>query len=276
MARVATGYSASVPELPDVEGFRRVVADHAANRCVESVEVHADRVVRTPGERPADEMLRGWCFAEPRRHGKWLLIATNTASRDGGPCLLVHFGMTGMLVWCEAGEQEHPHDRAIFHFAAGELRYRDQRKLTGIRITDNLGEAEDMIADLGPDAAEVTRQWLEERLTRRRRKMKQALMDQSVLAGLGNLSVDETLWRAHIAPSWSTTDLDEQAWKTLHRSMRSVLRESSRVGHIPDQPSWLTGHRYQAHPRCPRCSTRLRQDKSSGRTTVWCPNCQGG
>lgn len=93
-------------------------------------------------------------------------------------------------------------------------------------------------------------------------------MDQPRIVGLGNLTVDEFLWRAKLHPQQSTTELDESQWKSLYRAMRFVLRESSGAGLVPDRPSWLTGHRDEADGRCPRSSTTLLHEQVGGRPTV--------
>ena len=260
-----------MPELPDVEGFRRT-AENAAHRTVRSVEVRDPQVVRGAGAQDFGAALRGHRFAEPHRHGKVLQMRTED-SADGMPTLLVHFGMTGELLWCAPGEPAHAHDRVVFGFAEGQqLRYRDVRKLKGLRLARDSAEAAEVLDALGPDAAEVCRDEFAARLTRTRRQIKAALMDQSVIAGLGNLTADEVLWRARIAPHRRTTDLTGGELSVLHRRMGSALREASRAGLVPNRPSWLSGHR--ADQRCPRCSQRLSQRKISGRTTVWCATCQ--
>lgn len=259
-----------MPELPDVEGFRRT-AENAAHRTVRSVDVRDAQVVLGSGAEDFGEALRGHRLAEPHRHGKVLEIRTED-SADGMPSLLVHFGMTGELLWCAPEEPAHAHDRVVFGFAEGELRYRDVRKLKGVRLAREPAEAAEVLDELGPDAAEISRDEFAARLTRTRRQIKAALMDQSAIAGLGNLTADEVLWRARIAPHRQTTELTTDELAVLHRRMRSALREASRVGLIPNRPSWLSGHR--ADQRCPRCSGRLSQRKVSGRTTIWCATCQ--
>lgn len=99
-------------------------------------------------------------------------------------------------------------------------------------------------------------------------------MDQAVVAGLGNLTVDETLWRARIAPNRKASELTDAETARLHRAVASVLGQASKAGHVPDRRSWLTGHRDEDGGRCSRCRTRLRHGRVGGRGTVWCPRCQ--
>ncbi len=269
LRRRRRGYPPSVPELPDVEGFRRVVEDHAAGQRVVAVRVRDNDVLHA-NERSFVRTVRGATVASPSRHGKWLCVPLGSGRF---PQLLVHFGMTGSFVW-NADEADHRHDRIVFELENSSLRYRDMRKLTGIRLATRQSDRDSVLGDLGPDAASVSRDGLRERLTRSRRRVKPALMDQTVLAGLGNLCVDEILWRSRLAPSTATTDLTRAQWTTLHARTGSVLRTSVPAGHVPDRPSWLTGHRDGPDRRCPRCGSGLRHDAVGGRSTVWCPHCQ--
>lgn len=254
-----------MPELPDVEGFRRVLAEHAVGRPVRSVEIADSGVLRDISARRLRDAVSGHRFREPRRHGKWLIVPIS-----GGPVMLVHFGMTGALRWADRDADRGPHDRVVFRFRDGELRYVDQRKLKGIRLVAN----ESALDDLGPDAFDVSKADLGERLGGSSRGIKAALTDQAVVAGLGNLLADEILWRARINPRRACADLDRAELSRLHAWMRTVLRSSAKAGRVPPREAWLTGHRDEPGGQCPRCGTELRHGRVSGRGTVWCPHCQ--
>ncbi|MFI0408617.1 Fpg/Nei family DNA glycosylase [Actinomadura sp. 3N508] len=256
-----------MPELPDVEGFRRVLAEHTGEP-IRSVTVLDAGVLRGVTARRLDAALRGHPFGEPRRHGKWLLAPA------GGPVVLLHFGMTGSLSWHRADEPRHRHDRVVWRFRDGELRYRDMRKLQGVRLAADGEAAEHALDGLGPDASEVSRDGLADLLSGRRGRLKPTLTDQSVLAGLGNLLADEILWRARINPMRTAGDLDGPELTALHRAMRSVLRASIKAGRVPPRRTWLTGARDEPEGVCPRCGTPLSSRRVSGRRTVWCRTCQ--
>jgi formamidopyrimidine-DNA glycosylase len=132
----------------------------------------------------------------------------------------------------------------------------------------------EIVGDQGPDALTVDAQTFADRLSRRRGALKPALMDQAVIAGLGNLLSDEICWQARITPTRRLTDLEPDEVRRLHTTMRRVLRTSVRHERVPGLPRWLTGVRDDPDPHCPRCGTALRRGHSSGRTTLWCPNCQ--
>ncbi|KAB2386102.1 Fpg/Nei family DNA glycosylase [Actinomadura montaniterrae] len=256
-----------MPELPDVEGFRRVLAEHAGDR-IRSVEVRDAGVLRGVGAQRLARALRGHRFEEPRRQGKWLIAPAE------GPVLILHFGMTGSLSWHPAGEPEHRHDRVVWRLDGGELRFRDMRKLQGVRLARDKRDAERRLADLGPDALDLSRDDLAGLLAKRRGRLKSALTDQSVIAGLGNLLADEICWRARIDPLRQARDLDEDGIKALHKAMRDVLRASIEAERVPPRRTWLTGARDDPDGTCPRCGTRLSRRRASGRMTVWCRHCQ--
>lgn len=258
-----------MPELPDVEGFRAVLAEHATGQRIERVDVTDAGVLRGVTATQLDDGLRGHRFERPERHGKWLIAPTD------GPAVLMHFGMTGSLEWLELGAPLDRFDRVIFVTAAGELRYRDMRKLQGITLAHGRGDEDRVLAGLGPDALDVTPRELDRILEHRRGAVKAVLIDQKVIAGLGNLLADEILWRAGIHPRRPARSLSAPERRELHRQMRGVLRAAIRAGRVPPRPSWLTGARGQQDPRCPRCGTPLCRGRVGGRTTVWCPRHQG-
>ncbi|MGW6547058.1 Fpg/Nei family DNA glycosylase [Streptomyces massasporeus] len=258
-----------MPELPDVEAFRRVLESCGKGRVIRGVDVRDEGVlhgVDTPRLRDA---LEGRRFGTPERHGKWLL------ARTGGPTLVLHFGMTGQLVCGHAGDPVEAHDRVLFTLGGGrQLRFRDQRILQGLWLAHDESDVEALLRRQGPDALEVDRAQFEEVLSSRRGHLKTALTDQSVLAGLGNLLADEILWRARLRPDRGARDLSREDRRRLYDAMRRTLRSSVTAGRVPPRDSWLTGHRDDRDPRCPRCGTGLRRSRMGGRGTVWCPQCQ--
>jgi formamidopyrimidine-DNA glycosylase len=256
-----------VPELPDVEGFRRVLAEHTGEQ-IRGVRVWDAGVLRGTTEQALKDALRGRRFEEPRRRGKWLIAPV------GGPVLIFHFGMTGSLSWHSPDEPPHRHDRVAWSLADGDLRFHDMRKLHGIRLAGDEEEAERIIGDVGPDALDVSRKRFGEQLSGRRGRLKSVLIDQSVLAGLGNLLADEICWQARISPLRAVTDLSETDLAALYRTMRRVLQESVKVERVPGWDTWLTGARDEQDGPCPRCGTMLSRRRVSGRTTVWCRRCQ--
>ncbi len=269
-----------MPELPDVEGFRRVLAKTTGRR-IETVEVLDAGVLRDVTAPELQKALTGNIFAAPRRHGKWLIgpIRSEHRHRSDEPSVIFHFGMTGALSWVgdrdgnDDGER-HQHDRVAIIAGGGELRYRDMRKLQGLRLASDDDEVEKVLDSLGPDATRVTPIGLSTPLRHSNRQVKSGLMDQSIVAGLGNLLADEILWRARIAPRRPASELSDADWRRLHRRMRTVLSRSCEAGRIPPHSSWLTAHRDETDGTCPRCGTELERGRTGGRSTVHCPRCQ--
>ncbi|TJZ58999.1 Fpg/Nei family DNA glycosylase [Streptomyces piniterrae] len=258
-----------MPELPDVEAFRKVLASCAQGRRIQRVEVRDAGVLHGVSAARLRRELAGRSFTAAERHGKWLLART-----DDGPTLMMHFGMTGELVCADAADPPDPHDRVVFTVGRErQLRYRDQRKLKGLWLADESGVARTLDRQ-GPDAMTVDRTGFDAALSARRGGVKSALLDQSVLAGLGNLLADEILWRARLHPARRVRDLTDGERGRLYRAMRGTLRPAVAAGHVPPRRSWLTGRRDDTDAVCPRCAEPLRRGRIAGRGTVWCPGCQ--
>jgi formamidopyrimidine-DNA glycosylase len=258
-----------VPELPDVEAYRRFFLAHAAGRTVERVEADPT-IVRNTTPGALARALRGRRFDEPQRTGKWLICWTD------GPALLLHFGMTGHLVWSGDEPERHRHDRLFLAFReGGELRYRNMRKLGGVWLAHDPSEAAAVLGPLGPDALGLGRRPFLDLLDRRRGGIKAVLMDQSFVAGVGNLIADEVLWQARIHPRRRVESLSVEDRARLHAALRRVLRESVEgYDYIPRKRSWLLYVRGHPGAACPRCGTPLARTVAAGRTTYFCPHCQ--
>lgn len=259
-----------MPELPDVEGYRRHFARYAEGKRVTGIEVPAPDVLRNTTPQALGRSLRGRRFDSPLRHGKWLLAPA------AGPTLLFHFGMTGRFAWSGRRSQDHRHDRVIFQFGDARLRYRNMRKLGGVWLARHRAEIDRITGPLGPDALEIDGEIFEELLSGRRGGVKAALMNQELIAGIGNELSDEILWQARIHPSRRLVTVDRRQRRKLHRTMQRALRESIRHGRIPRKPSWITSQRGRRDPVCPRCGWEVRRSAVAGRTSYWCPRCQPG
>jgi formamidopyrimidine-DNA glycosylase len=257
-----------VPELPDIEGFRRLLQNHVVGETVTTVEVRDPGVVRGRSAQDFVQQLEGRRFGEPDRRGKWLVAPSD------GPTVLFHFGMTGSLVWGLDDVDRFRFDRVVIAVGSGNLIFRDQRKLRGLWLADGEDGIREILGAQGPDALGLSGRRLEESLIGRRGPLKSVLMDQRVVAGLGNMLSDEVLWRAGIHPTRRFGDLLPQERQELDRCLRRVLRASVRVGAIPRRPTWLSSQRSRPDPRCPRCRVPLETSRVGGRTAYWCPVCQ--
>jgi formamidopyrimidine-DNA glycosylase len=261
--RCEVGILGEMPELPDVEGFKRYLNRYAAGRRIEGVDVLDRKMLRSGSPRG----LAGEDLGRARRHGKWLIADA------GGATILMHFGMTGLLHW-STRDDRHDHDRIVLRVEGGELRYRNMRRFGAVHIARGEDGVREVIGPLGPDALDVSRDEFHELLGARRRSLKAALMDQTVTAGLGNLLVDEICWRACVRPGTQLARLSRRRRDDVYDCMQAVLHDSIPRGRIPREPGWLTGARDERPGTCPRCGTELKRATIAGRTTCWCPSCQ--
>lgn len=219
-----------MPELPDVEGFRRLLQSHVVDEQITAVEVRDRGVLR---DRSSDEFvqkLEGRRFGEPDRQGKWLLAPTD------GPTLVFHFGMTGSLIWDGADGELQRFDRVSISVGNGRLIFRDQRKLRGLWLADDDDGLAKILGEQGPDALGLSGQRLTERLAGRNGALKSVLMDQRVLAGLGNMLSDEVLWRARIHPTRPFRDLQSRDGRTLVVACSGYSEPRCRSERSRDEP----------------------------------------
>jgi formamidopyrimidine-DNA glycosylase len=258
-----------VPELPDVEGYRRYWSRYMPGERVRGVSVPTPAIVRNRRPDSLRRSLSRRRLGHPDRRGKWLLAPTD------GPTLLLHFGMTGALDWTSRSDSvRHRHDRLILVAGAGEIRYRNMRMLGGVWLARNDGELEEIIGALGPDAGRLEQEDLNRLLQGRRGGIKATLMNQRIVAGIGNELSDEILWRARVHPAHRVNDLSSRKLDLVAAAVRAVIAESVPHGRIPREPGWLEEHRGSRGVGCPRCGRTMRRSRIAGRTSYWCPRCQ--
>jgi formamidopyrimidine-DNA glycosylase len=265
-----------MPELPDVELYKRHLDEHALGRTIEDVAVNDARIL---GDLPAETWvakLKGNRFADSRRRGKHLLVRLQ---RDGW--LTMHFGMTGSLVYFRDKADDPPYDRVRFDFeGGGHLAYVNRRMLGRVGLAD---DAEEFIRaeELGPDALDPAFDL--EAFTRaiqvRRRDVKSVLMDQTLIAGIGNIYADEILFQARLHPKTPIASLDDRQRGELFAQIKAVLQTAIAGGAGAEQfldrlpHDYLLPHRDKGG-NCPRCGGAIATLKSGGRTSYFCPRCQ--
>ena len=261
-----------MPELPDVERFKKYLDATALHQKLRTVEVRDADVLQHVSARKLRSHLQGQEFESTMRHGKFLFVLVSSP-----PLLVLHFGMTGYLDYARQDSEPPKHTRVLFHFANEYwLAYVSQRKLGLVTLTD---DAEDFVQqqEMGPDALDdrLTFAQFRQRLEGRRGRIKPALMNQSILAGVGNVYADETLFQAGIAPDRSVADVDETELRELYRAMQRVLKTAIRRHADPEQlpQSYLLRHR-DFDGCCPRCGGEFEKIKVSGRGAWFCPRCQ--
>jgi formamidopyrimidine-DNA glycosylase len=261
-----------VPELPDVEVFRRRVARTALHRPIERVTVSDDLVVRGVGRQTLRWRLRGTTLTSTRRHGKNVFVAT-----DAGVHLHLHFGMTGYVDPLGPEDPAPPHLRVRLDFSdGGRLAFVDQRRLGTVGLVEDV-DAWIEQHELGPDALSLDLPTLRQLLAGWRGGLVGALMSQEAIAGIGNIYSDEILFHARLAPRRRADDLTPAETARLHRQLGRVLSRAIEAGAQPGRMprGWLIQDRRDG-AECPRARGVVRRYRAGGRTGYWCPVCQGG
>jgi formamidopyrimidine-DNA glycosylase len=259
-----------MPEVAELESYRRL-ARRAIGREIARVRVRDPRFLkRGLTARALGNALRGREFDRVRRIGKLLVFRVAPEGRE----FAVHLGMTGHLVvdgrdvagWdAVAPAEPGSWDRVILDFRdGGGLRVEDRRRLGGIMLDPDL-------KSMGPDISDLTQSQLESALAGSSGPLKARLLDQSRIAGVGNLTADEALWRAGLDPARPAGSLDRSELRRLHRCLADTARNSIGRGRTRDGPFAAA----RSHGgRCPRDGTPLERRRVAGRTTWSCPSHQ--
>jgi formamidopyrimidine-DNA glycosylase len=272
-----------MPELPEVETVRRRLEPVLVGRRFDRVEIYDARLVRPyePDEVAAE--LEGERVASVERRGKYLIVRFDTDR-----VLLIHLRMTGSLRHSSTGLDDDPHRRALVRLDdRSEVAYRDVRRF-GTWLLLEPGELDTYLSTrLGEEPLEAlfTAARLGEILAKRRAPIKAALLDQRTLAGMGNIYVDEALWRAKIHPLRPAESLGRDELRRLHRAVRTSLEQGiARQGStlrdyaLPDGGSGSMQHEFKVYGRdgepCDRCGTPIAKIRVAGRGTWFCPTCQ--
>jgi formamidopyrimidine-DNA glycosylase len=295
-----------MPELPEVETVARDLQRWVAGATIRDATVHWERTIRHP--QPAERFvaeIAGATIRRVTRRAKTVLLHL-----DDGRVMTVALRMTGALIMAAPGTPDDPYARVVFHLTdRRQLRYRDVRKFGRIGLWPGGGlrsvgagrgarsrrvaeggrqyRIGEVFSGHGPEPLQrgFTAKRLAERLSRRSARLKTLLLDQSFVAGVGNIYADEALWRARLHPLRTADSLDPGEVRRLHRSLRQVLREAiaNRGASFSDyvgadgEPGGnaerLAVYRRTEQP-CYRCGRPIRRIVVGQRSTHFCPHCQ--
>jgi formamidopyrimidine-DNA glycosylase len=259
-----------MPELPEVETYKRYLDATSLHQCITHVEVRDAYVLQNISGSQLARRLKGHRFAGSHRHGKHLFVRASEEL-----WLRLHFGMTGSLEYLNQHQETPKTARVVFHFANNSrLAFDDQRKFGEIELIENVDEFL-QTRGLGPDALEINLSQFKAILRKRRGAVKAILLNQQLIAGIGNLYADEILFRARMHPATDAARLSDKDLNQLFCATRYVLAKTIALktdfSRLPK--SWLLTHR-EKRGRCPRCGRALKSATIAGRTSWFCTHCQ--
>jgi formamidopyrimidine-DNA glycosylase len=280
-------WRAPVPELPEVETVREGLHRWVSGRTIEAVEVLHPRAVRrhVPGGADFAAVLAGQTVTAVRRRGKYLWLPLS--SQDA---IVGHLGMSGQMLLLPADAPDGPHLRIRFTFTDGgpQLRFVDQRTFGGLAVSIGGAELPAEIAHIAldpfdplfvPDPVVLA-------MRRRRTEVKRALLDQSLISGVGNIYADEALWRAGLHGTRATDALTRPATTRLLGHVTDVMTEALKVGgtsfdalyvNVNGESGYferaLNVYGREGEP-CRRCGTPIRREAFMNRSSYSCPKCQ--
>lgn len=282
-----------MPELPEVEVVRRGLADHVVGRTIGVVKVHHPRAVRRHEHGPDDfaAQLAGTTFERACRRGKYLWLPLRSPDGRQDAALVAHLGMSGQLLVQPPDEPDEVHLRIRFTFTdeGPELRFVDQRTFGALSVSD-LDDAAtpEQIAHIALDPldARFDDAAFTAAVRARRTGVKRALLDQSLISGVGNIYADEALWRARLHWARPTRTLTRPVVTTLLAGLRDVMGAALAAGGTSFDSLYvdvngasgyfergLDVYGREGEP-CRRCGTAIRRDPFMNRSSYTCPRCQ--
>lgn len=262
-----------MPELPDVEVMRRYFDATGLHQQIETLDVHDKALLKDVSTQHLEKTIPQHTFCETRRHGKYLMIAMDNHQN----WLSLHFGMTGDLQYFKHAARQPTHVSLQITYENGyHMAYSCPRRLGRIELVPSPDKLIHQ-HELGPDALSESLDLahFQKLLGHRSGTIKGFLMDQSTLAGLGNLYSDEILYQARIHPRSSPRSLTTRQAKRIYHMMHKVLNQAidhkADVDNLPNR--FLLKHR-QGDRLCWRCGSSFEQARIGGRTAIFCPLCQ--
>ncbi len=260
-----------MPELPEIESLKSYFNHTALHKKIVNVDVRDDAVLKSISSRSFQMRLKDETFKSSSRHGKYLFVEL-----DRDETLVIHFGMTGDLKNYKSTVDDPQYAKVIFDLENGyKLAFICPRKFGSLRLADS---KEKFIKDheLGPDAySDFDWNGFKKMISSRRGSIKTTLMNQKVIAGIGNDYSDEILFQAKIYPFTKIIDLEEEKLKEIWKQLQKVLKKTiNRHAEKDKYPSnFLYTHREDG-AECPICGGTIKRRKFSGRSSYYCQKHQ--
>ena len=264
------GIQTAMPELPDVEVFRKYAEKHAMNKKITDVEYKDPMQILESSKRKITRNVKGKKFTDSARLGKHMFLKSGENN-----WLAMHFGMTGDLKYFNTGDDEPDFAKVIFKFGNDHgLAVISKRKLGALEITGDPDEYRKE-NDIGIDALDCSFEEFKTALKGKRGGIKNVLMDQGRMAGIGNIYSDEILFQEKLHPKFKFEKLNEKGLKSLYNTIKRVMKTAIRHDAVPsDLPdSYLLPHRKKGES-CPKCEGEVKRIKINGRGCFVCPKCQ--
>lgn len=272
-----------MPELPEVETIARKLGPELTGRTIQSAELRWSRTLAMPSPRKFKEQVEGQKIKEVSRRAKYFILHLSPLRPGSGQAfsLLVHLRMSGDLLVRNSTIRPEIHDRLILKLSGGKsLAFNDTRKFGRVWLT---ADPQEVLDKLGPEplGRDFTPQWLYASLQKRHRQLKPLLLDQTFLAGLGNIYTDEALHIAKLHPLVTSDSVSLKQARALHEAIRRVLEEGIRRNGA--SIDWVyRGGEFQNYFRvygregesCPACGTHVQRLVVGQRGTHICPKCQ--
>ncbi len=261
-----------MPELPDVEEFKKYVDSTSLHKTIEKAKVKDTQVLENISAKKLEKELEANKLESTYRQGKYLFVKLSS-----GKYLLMHFGMTGKLKYFKDQKQEPEHTRLLLSFKNGYyLAYDNQRKLGKLGVVVNIDEYVKN-KNLGPDVLDPDFDFKKFKQSAKGKKsmIKSFLMNQKIMSGIGNIYSDEILFQAKIHPKTKVNSLEENQLKKLFKFIKDVMQRSIDSRADPDNlpDSFIITHREKGE-KCPGCGGKINKTTVSGRSAYYCPNCQ--
>ena len=264
-----------MPELPEVETIARKLNPELTGKTIIEADLRWSRTLASPSVKKFKEQIKGQKILRVGRRAKYLDISLSEFN------MLVHLRMSGDLFMRESKFEPQKHDRLILKLTGGKsLVFNDTRKFGRVWLTAN---PENVLGKLGPEPLSrgFTSQWLHTALHNKHRQLKPLLLDQTFLAGLGNIYTDEALHIAKLHPLAASDSITAEQARALQDAVRRVLKEGIRRNGA--SIDWVyRGGEFQNHFRvydrdgkpCPVCGAKIERIIVGQRSTHCCPNCQ--
>jgi len=277
-----------MPELPEVEAFRAYIADHALHKTIDAITSSAPTLIKHVSFTTFKKDLIGTSWSDAIRKGKYVILSVAHTDQK----VIIHFGLTGSIAYTKDPQEDVPFSKVIFYFKHnGALHWINKRKFGALWLVNNIADFKP-IQQLGPDPLTLTfTQFNAIAQAKKRKNIKTFLMDQKIIAGIGNEYADEILFQAGINPRHTIDELSESNIKKIYTQMHKILTHFTKkrlrdvkklhgnlffVGHdVKDMnSSYLITHRH-GDKQCPKHEHhRLAKISIGGRSTYYCPKDQ--